>query len=73
MRIANGRVVSGKVVFDDLPFEDGASVTVIAEGEEDGVAIDPEQEVALRESIAQIRRGEFITAEELFARLSRNR
>ena len=73
MRVANGKVVSGKVVFDDAPFEDGASVTVIAEGEEDVVAIDPELEAALRESIAQIRRGEFITAEELFARLNRIR
>lgn len=68
MQIASGRVINGQVVVEaDLP--EGAEVTLLALDGEETFEVDAELEAVLLESIAQGRRGETITAEELLREL----
>ena len=64
MRIASGKVVDGKVVYEgELP--EGADVTVLAHDREEMFEVTPELKAVLLESIAQCERGETISADEL--------
>ena len=71
MKVATGKVVGGKVVFEGVSLEEGASVTVLAKDDEIGFALTPEQEEDLLLSIAEAERGETVSAEEVLARLAR--
>lgn len=71
MKIATGRVVSGKVVLEGAPFEEGSSVTVLARDEEGGITLTPEEEAELLLAIAEADRGEMVSAEEVLAKLAR--
>jgi hypothetical protein len=71
MKIATGKVVGGKVVVDGAALEEGASVTVLARGGENGFTLSPEEEAELLLSIAEADRGDIISAEELLAKLAR--
>ena len=64
-------MVGGKVVLDGATFEEGASVTVLARDEEDGVTLTPEEEAELLLAIAEADRGETVSAEEVLAKLAR--
>jgi hypothetical protein len=64
MRIASGKVVHGKVVYEgELP--EGADVTLLTYEPEETFEVTPELKAVLLESIAQCERGETISAEEL--------
>ena len=64
MRIASGKVVDGKVVYEGkLP--EGADVTLLAHEPEETFEVTPELKAVLLESIAQCERGETISADEL--------
>lgn len=64
MRIASGKVVHGKVVYEgELP--EGADVTLLAYESEETFEVTPELKVVLLESIAQCERGETISADDL--------
>lgn len=64
MQITSGKVVDGRVELEtELP--EGTEVTVLARDSEETVEVDAELEAVLLESIAQGRRGERISAEEL--------
>jgi len=64
MQIASGKVVHGQVVIEgDLP--EGADVTLLALDGEEEFEVGAELEAVLLESIAQGRRGETISAEDL--------
>jgi hypothetical protein len=64
MRIASGKVVHGKVVYEgELP--EGADVTLLAYGPEETFEVTPELKAVLLDSIAQCERGETISADEL--------
>ena len=68
MRVATGRVVQGKVVYEgELP--EGAEVTLLANEPEDTFEVSPELKAILLESIAQCERGETISAEDLIAEM----
>ncbi len=68
MRVASGKVVGGQVVYEgDLP--DGAEVTLIADDDERGFAVDAELKAVLLRSIAECDRGEKISAEQLLREL----
>ena len=72
MQVFTALVKNGAIVPDqgvDLP--EGTRVTVIAEGDEAPLALTPEQEAELAQSLAEADDGELITAEELFRRLKR--
>ena len=71
MKIATGKVVGGKVVLDGATFEEGASVTVLAREEEEGITLTLEEEAELLLAIAEADRGETVSAEEVLAKLAR--
>jgi hypothetical protein len=71
MKIATGKVVGGKVVIEDMTFEEGSSVTVLAKDDEGGVTLTSEEEAELLLAIAEADRGETVSAEEVLARLAR--
>ena len=73
MQVATGTVVGGKVVVEGLDLVEGETVTVLTQEAEEEVLLSPAQEAELLEAIAEADRGETVTAEDLFARLDRNR
>jgi len=71
MRVSPGTIVSGQVVLDDPSLADGLDVWVISREREDEVHLSPEELAELEAGIAEADRGETISGEEFFARLSR--
>jgi hypothetical protein len=71
MRIARGKVVGNTVVLEDPssgePMHEGQSVTVYID--EDGWTLDEASTQELLEAMAECDRGEFVSAEEVFASL----
>jgi hypothetical protein len=63
-----GKIVDGKVVVDRDLSPEGAAVTVIVH-DDDMPELSPEQVQELREAIADMERGDYITAEELLEEL----
>lgn len=68
MQIASGKVVDGRIVVE-AEFPEGADVTLIALDGEETFEVDAELEAVLLQSIAQGKRGETISADELLAEL----
>jgi len=64
MKIASGRVVGGKVVFDGPIFVEGVMVTVLARGDNEPFEVSPEMEAALLEAIGEANRGETAGGDE---------
>ncbi len=64
MKLLLGKVVDGQVVVESERLEEGASVTVLVEADEEPFDVTPEEKSALLEAMAQIRRGEFVSADE---------
>lgn len=73
MQVATGTVVDGKIVLEGVPLAEGARVTVVTRGADEGFALTEAQEDELLESLAEIDRGEFLTLEEVIASLPTNR
>ena len=73
MQVATGTVVGGKVVVEGLDLVEGETVMVLTQEAEEEVLLSPAREAELLEAIAEADRGETVTAEDLFARLDRNR
>lgn len=71
MRIATGKVVDGRVVFEGAAFDEGATVTVIAREDDESFELSPEQEAELLEAIGEAERGEVIGGDELLEGLRR--
>ena len=71
MKIANGRIVDGKVVLEGEPLAEGAVVTVVAREDDETFDVDPDEERALLEAIAQADRGQVVSWEELRKQLRR--
>jgi hypothetical protein len=57
MRITTGKVVAGKIVVDDAPLEEGATVTVLAPESGETFKLDPAEEAELLAAIAEIESG----------------
>jgi hypothetical protein len=70
VKAVTGTVVNGKVV-EGESLAGGTKVTVVLREEEEFFELTPEEEAVLLVSIAEIERGEFITADELLERLHR--
>jgi hypothetical protein len=66
MTIVPGKVVNGRVEVDVEDFElpEGAEVSVYLPADDEAEALTPEQEAEIEESIAELERGEYVTAEE---------
>ena len=71
MRIATGKVVSGKIVVDGDAFSEGATVTVLAPEDDEVFDLSADDEAALLAAIDEAERGATIDAEELFRHLDR--
>jgi hypothetical protein len=71
MKVANGKVVDGKVVLEGVSLEEGTPVTVLAKDDDGSFDLTPEQEEELLLSIAEADRGETVSAEEVLANLAR--
>jgi hypothetical protein len=69
MGIATGTVIAGKVVIEGLALPEGSIVTVLTSEPDEAIRLTADEEGELLESIAQVERGETISAEELFERL----
>jgi len=65
MRIATGKVISGKVVVEGEPLEEGSTVTVIAPENNETFELSPEEEERLLASLAEAASGQTISASEL--------
>jgi len=64
MRIASGKVIDGKIIYEgELP--EGAEVTLLAYDVEETFEVTPELKAVLLESIAQCERGDTISADDL--------
>lgn len=72
MRVATGTVVAGQVVLDDSEFIDGTPVVVVSRDREDEVRLSADELAELEAGIAEADRGETISGDHLFARLSRH-
>lgn len=73
MQVATGTVVAGRLVVEGLDIPDGETVVVLTRETEDTVQLSPSEEAELLEAMAEVDRGETISADELFARLDRLR
>lgn len=73
MKIASGRVEGRKVVFDDPIFVEGATVTLLARGDNEPFEASPEMEAGLLEAIGEANRGETAGGDEVLAELRRRR
>lgn len=73
MQFATGTVVNGKIVLEGVPLTEGARVTVVTRGADEGIALTEAQEDALLASLAEIERGQCVSLEELIASLPTQR
>ena len=69
MKVATGKIVGGKVVLDGADFAEGATVTVLAQEDDESFEASPELESALLQAIDEVQRGEAFSGESLLARL----
>jgi hypothetical protein len=69
MRIVSGKIVAGKVVVDGAPFEEGASVTVIAADDTETFELGPEDEAALLAAITEANSGDVVDGAAMSAAL----
>ena len=71
MRIANGRIVDGKVEVEGEPLAEGSIVTVLVRDEDEGFQVPSHQEAALLAAIDEADRGELIDGADLLRHLPR--
>lgn len=69
MQVATGTVINGKIVLEGVPLPEGAVVTVVTRGADEGFLLTSEQEDELLAAISEIERGETVSLEELLASL----
>ncbi len=71
MKITKGRVVSGKVVVEGEPLDEGAVVTVISPEDGETFGLAAEEERAILASIDEAERGETVSGEEILGEFDR--
>jgi hypothetical protein len=69
MRVATGRVVSGKVIFEGEPLPEGSLVTVFSKEESEFFELDANQTEALLASIAEADAGDVVDGEQFLREL----
>jgi hypothetical protein len=65
MQFTTGKVVGGMVVVEGVQLVEGAVVTVLSRETQESFALSPDDEDELLAAIAEIERGEFVSANEL--------
>jgi hypothetical protein len=69
MQVATGTVVDGKIILEGVALPEGALVTVLTRGADEGFTLSASQEDELLASMAEIERGQFLTLDDLLASL----
>jgi hypothetical protein len=69
MRVVTGKVVDGKVVVEGDPLEEGSTVTVLAQEDDEDFELTAEQEVLLLKAIEEADQGDFIDGDQLLKEL----
>ena len=69
MQVATGTVINGKIVLEGVPLPEGAVVTVVTRGADEGFSLSEAQEAELFAAMAEIERGEFVSLGELLKSL----
>ena len=69
MQVATGTVINGKIVLEGVPLPEGAVVTVVTRGADEGFSLSEAQEAELFAAMAEIERGEFVSLGELLQSL----
>lgn len=69
MRVATGRVVSGRVVVEGAPLPEGSLVTVLSPGESEPFELDASATEALLASIAEAEAGDVVDVEQFLREL----
>ena len=69
MQVITGTVIGGKVVVEGVPLVEGSIVAVLAREPEEPYTLSPEDEDELLAAVAEIERGEFVSAGDLLESL----
>jgi len=69
MKVVTGKVVSGRIVVEGEPLQEGCTVTVLAPEPDEAFVLDSASEEALLAAMAEADRGETISAKELVKKL----
>jgi len=73
MQVFSARVQNGTILLDEsIELVEGSRVIVVADEKDTSFKLSPQQEAELSEAIAEVERGDVISADELFRRLNRN-
>jgi len=72
MQVTTGTVIGGKVVVEGVPLAEGSIVTVLSREPEEPFTLSPEDEDELLAAMAEIEKGEFVSADELLASLRKH-
>ncbi|MDR2239813.1 MAG: hypothetical protein LBE33_05160 [Zoogloeaceae bacterium] len=72
MQVATGIVVDGKIAIDGVHLAEGAVVAVIMRGADEDFSLTKDQEDELLEAMAEIKRGEFVSLDELLQSLPKH-
>ncbi len=71
MKIVTGKIVDGQVVVEGTPFNEGSTVTVLADDGNETFELSAEQESELLLAVAEAERGDTVSPDELLAALRR--
>jgi len=71
MQVVTGTVIDGRVVVQGVALPEGARVTVLARGADEGFTLSAEDEDELLEALTEIERGEYVSLEQLLLTLPR--
>ena len=69
MRITKGKVVGGQVVVEGVPLDEDSTVTVLV-SDEKTFTLNPEDETALLQAIAEADRGDLIDGDDVINKIS---
>ena len=69
MQVTTGTVIGGKVVVEGVPLVEGSLVAVLSPEPEEPFTLSAEDEDELLAAMAEIERGEFVSADKLLESL----
>jgi len=69
MQVTTGTVIGGKVVVEGVPLVEGSVVAILSREPEEPFTLSTEDENELLSAMAEIERGEFVSADKLLESL----
>ncbi len=73
MKVMIGKVQNGRVVVDQSPLREGATVTVVVHDPDETFTLSAAEESALLDAVEEGKRGEHVTARQLLDELRTRR